>query len=214
MNQKGKVARLVSYRIMNYNGFTFNKLDFLRKHLKDAVLGIPTDYGIYQWVYWPEFDKNTITPTQLVDLIKNYSKHNFYIEEEFLGTFKFQAKIWEQGFRDNDNMFGLSDKKHKELENYLSDRTNIDFFSTFFKEICFIKPFYLGKADNLRSRLSQHFNSKSNIVPQIIAKAIPEKDIWVGYKPISKPASGSKINTIFEEIYSRRVKPGLSIKPN
>jgi len=214
MTLRAKAVQLVLYRKMNHNGFIFNKLDFLRKNLKDAALGIPTDYGIYQWVYWPEFDENTITLGQLVDLIKNYSKHNFYIEEEFLGTFKFQAKIWEQGFRDNDNMFGLSDKNHKELEAYLSERTNIQFFSTFFQEICFIKPFYLGKADNLRSRLLQHFDSKSNVVPQIIAKAIPEKDIWVGYKPISKPAPGSKINTIFEEIYARRVKPGLSIKPN
>ena len=31
------------------------------------------------------------------------------------------------------------------------------------QEICFIKPFYLGKADNLRTRLSQHFAGKTNI---------------------------------------------------
>lgn len=199
---------------MKFNGFDFNTLDFLRKNLKDSVLGIPTTYGIYQWVYWPEFDDKTITPTALVTLLQSYSKKNFYIEEEFTGPFKFQAKIWEQGFRENNNMFGLTDKSHKELETYFSVRANITFFSDFFKEICFIKPFYLGKADNLRLRLSQHFAGKSAVIPQIVAKAISEKDIWVGYKEINKPAPGSKINTIFEEIYSRRVKPGLTIKPN
>ena len=199
---------------MTINGFTFDTLDSLRKNLKDTVLGIPAAYGIYQWVYWPEFDEMTITQAQLVALLKDYSKQNFYIEEEFLGTFKFQAKIWEQGFRENNNMFGLSDKSNKELEDYFAIRANISFFSAFFKEICFIKPFYLGKADNLRLRLSQHFSGRSIIIPQIIAKAITEKDIWVGYKEINRPAPGSKINTIFEEIYSRRVKPGLTIKPN
>jgi hypothetical protein len=199
---------------MTINGFDFSRLDLLRKNIKDTTLGIPTDYGIYQWVYWPQFDENTITVAQLTTLIKDYSKQNFYIEEEFLGTFKFQAKIWEQGYRDNNNMFGLSDKNHKELEDYFQIRNNIIFFSSFFQEICFVKPFYIGKADNLQSRLSQHLSSKTNVIPQIFSKGIPEINIWVGHKSINKPAPGSKINTIFEEIYSRRVKPGLSIKPN
>jgi len=199
---------------MEVNGFKFGKLDVLRKNISDSALGIPAEYGIYQWVYWPDFDERTISKLQLVNLIKEYSKQNFFIEEEFLGTYKFRAKIWEQGFRENGNMFGLNDKSDRELEDYLSDPLNLPFFSAFFKEICFIKPFYLGKANNLRSRLSQHFESKSKIVPQIIAKGIPEKDIWVGYKKIGQPSPGSKINTIFEEIYSRRVKPGLTIKPN
>jgi len=111
-------------------------------------------------------------------------------------------------------MFGLNDSSNKELEDYFLNRSNIAFFSSFFKEICFIKPFYLGKADNLRTRLSQHFKGKSVIIPQIITKGISEKDVWVGYKEINKPGPGAKINTIFEEIYSRRVKPGLTIKPN
>src|SRR5690349_8371048 len=120
---------------MNFNGFVFNTLDSLRKNLKDSVLGIPVSYGIYQWVFWPEFDDKTITVPQLVNLMKDYSKQNFYIEEEFLGAFKFQAKIWEQGFRENNNMFGLNDKSHKELETYFSNQVNISFFSDFFKEV-------------------------------------------------------------------------------
>lgn len=198
---------------MLVNGFEYNKLDFLSKNIDHPVNGIPKDYGIYSWVYWPKFDENTISPNDLIDLIIEYSKNAFYIEEKFTGLYKFEGKIWEQGYRDNGNMFGLSDSKHNTLKSFFTNRNDIIVFSEFFKELCFAKPFYVGKANNLRQRLSKHFGGKSNVLPSITIKGIMPKDIWVGYKKINAPAK-SELNTIFEEIYTRKVKPGLSIKPN
>jgi hypothetical protein len=199
---------------MTYNGFEFNKLDFLKKNIDDPKDGIPSDYGIYQWVYWPEFDPLKITQPALLNLLKEYSAQNFYIEEEIKGTYKFHAKIWEQGYRDNSNIFGLSGSKSLELERFLNVPANLVSFSVFFQEICFVRPFYLGKANNLRSRLQDHFNSKSNVMPEIVAKGVAENQIWVGYKTMPYNKTEARLNNIFEEIYSRRVKPGLSIKPN
>jgi hypothetical protein len=198
---------------MQINGFEYNKLDILSKDINHPTYGIPTDYGMYSWVYWPKFDEKTITPTDLKDLVVFYSKNNFYIEEKFNGLYKFKGMIWEQGYPDNGNMFGLSDSKHNTLESFFSNRADIIFFSEFFKELCFARPFYVGKANNLRKRLSSHFSGKSNVLPDITTKGIPQKDIWVGYKTINAPTT-TLVNTIFEEIYTRRVKPGLSIKPN
>jgi hypothetical protein len=201
---------------MTVNGFNFERLDIRKNNIDDPILGVPTENGIYQWVYYPQFDEQTIQPVDLIDLLKTYSKCNFYIEEELKGLYKFQAKIWEQGYKDNDNIFGLSNKMKKELESFLNVRNNIGFFSTIFQEVCFARPFYLGKANDLKQRLSNHFNGAagSPIVPAINAKGIPEKDIWVGYKIITPYAVSDNINKIFEEIYSRKVKPGLTIKPN
>ncbi|WP_461116886.1 hypothetical protein [Spirosoma jeollabukense] len=186
----------------------------MKKNIDDPIDGIPSSYGIYQWVYWPDFDANLIKTKDLIDILKEYSLKNFYIEEEIRGLYKFHAKIWEQGFRDNNNMFGLSDKKNSELETHLLSRSNIISFNDFFKEICFVRPFYLGKANNLRSRLSQHFTAKTNVIPEIIKSGIPEQHIWVGYKEVKYNPTERAINNIFEEIYSRRVKPGLTIKPD
>lgn len=199
---------------MNYNGFEFKKLDGLKKNIDDPIDGIPSDYGIYQWVYWPEFDPLKISFRALIQLLKDYSAQNFFIEEEIRGRYKFHAKIWEQGYKDNSNIFGLSLSKSQELERYLNVPANLPSFSIFFKEICFVRPFYLGKANNLRSRLQDHFDSKSNVMPEIVAKGVPENQIWVGYKKLNYTKTEARLNNIFEEIYSRRVKPGLSIKPN
>ncbi len=199
---------------MVINGFTFGKLDILKRNINDPVLGIPVKYGIYKWVYWPEFDDNSINHLDLIDLLISFSEKNFCIEEELKGTYKFRAKIWEQGYKENNNMFGLSDNKHRELMDFFTDRDNIKFFSQFFKEVCFSRPFYLGKANNLNQRLGQHFKGLTNVQNEITAQGIPEKDIWVGHKELPLFTANSSINTIFEEIYSRALKPGLSIKPN
>jgi len=203
---------------MDVNGFKFNKLEFLRKNIDDPTDGIPTLYGIYSWVYWPDFASTTILPAALISHLIDYTSKNFYIEEELVGLYKFEGKIWEQGYKLNGNLFGLSDDKNIALSTFLTDRANINYFHSFFKELCFARPFYVGKANNLRQRLSIHFKgAKSHILPEINKKGIPENHIWVGYKEIQY-SSGSplpkNLNTIFEEILSRRVKPGLSIKPN
>jgi len=199
---------------MLYNGFEFNKLDFLIKNIDDPKDGIPNDYGIYQWIYWPEFDPLKISHADLMKLLLEYTVQNFYIEEEIIGRYKFHAKIWEQGFKDNSYIFGLSSTKSQELERYLRVKANLKNFSEFFKELCFVRPFYLGKADNLRSRLKNHFDGRTNVLPEIIAKGVPQHQIWVGYKKMPYSSTEPKLNTIFEEIYSRRIKPGLTIKPN
>lgn len=211
---KKKLVVLHALYNMKYNDFEFNKLDYLIKNIKDPKDGIPADYGIYQWVYWPEFDPLKITHTDLMDLLQEYTKQHFHIEEEIIGRYKFHAKIWEQGFKDNANIFGLSLNKSKELERYLANRANLPAFSIFFKELCFVRPFYLGKADNLRVRLKSHFDGKSQVLKEITAKAVPQNQIWVGYKKMTFSVTEPKLNNIFEEIYSRRIKPGLTIKPN
>jgi len=56
-------------------------------------------------------------------------------------------------------------------------------------------------------------NGRTNVMKEITTRKIPEKDVWIGVKIIPAPTT-TNLNTIFEEIYSRAVKPGLTIKPN
>lgn len=200
---------------MEYNGVEFQKLSFLEDNYDDLFYGIPESSGIYYWVYFPDFDYVTASPDSLKKLINEFMEKSLFFEEEIKGSYKFEGIIKEQGFRKNGEIFGLSATKSLLLYDYFNDAANREFFYIFFKELCFARPFYVGKANNLRTRLAkQHFKGiSSHIMSEIRKNAINGYDIWVGYKII--PDRGrSNINVIFEEIFSRVIKPGLTKKPN
>lgn len=200
---------------MIYNGIKYQKLSWLKQYYADPIDGIPTDSGVYYWIYWPDFDENRITKSDLEKWLKDYSSKNLQFPETLKGTYKFIAEIREQKFdKDHDPIFGLSHSKRTKLLDYFNTRSNIINFHSFFKELCFARPLYIGKANNLRSRLvGSHFKSKSDILPEIQNQRILESQIWVGYKLIPMNAS-DEMNVIFEEILSRNLKPGLTKKPN
>lgn len=199
---------------MLYNGITFEKLSYWLQYYADPINGIPEDSGIYYWVYWPEFDPKTITVPQLQQQLLDYTNRGLFFKETLKGRYKFEGEIREQGFPSNGNLFGLSPSKSLKLVNFFGTSANLQFFSDFFREVCFSRPFYVGKANNLRTRLAQqHFKSTTDVVPEIDDVKISYTDIWVGYKLIPDP-NNDDINNIFEEIFSRRIKPGLTKKPN
>lgn len=199
---------------MIFNGIPFERLSYLKQYYSDPNNGIPTDSGVYYWVYWPRFSKNNISVNDLEILLSNYSKKNLQFPEILKGNYKFIAEIREQKFDKNTTpLFGLSPLKKNRLLNYFQTRSNIVIFYEFFKEICFARPFYIGKANNLRSRLVSHFNGNSDVLSELTNQRINDSDIWIGYKKI--PLNNTDpMNVIFEEILSRNVKPGLTKKPN
>ncbi len=195
---------------MDVRGMKFEKLSFLNSYFEE-LLDAP---GMYHWVYWPSFDASTIKVSELELLLIEYSGKCLSYSEPFQGKYKFHGEIKERLFPDNGNMFGLPDKKALELRQYLTKRGNVVEFAGVFQELCFGRPFYIGKANNLRSRLKQHFaRSGSEILDSIDRNTIPYSDIWVGQKIVADSIAPN-INNIFEEIFSRVFKPGLTIKPN
>lgn len=195
---------------------TYQRLSYLQQFYDDPINGIPKKSGIYYWVYWPDFDTSSISQNDLEVRLKEFTKRSLFFSETLIGNYKFHAIISEQGYpTKNDTLFGLPQSKHNKLVKYLSDRSNLDFFSEFFKDVCFARPFYVGKANNLYTRLAlQHFKGvSSHILKDIADRSVPATDIWVGYREIVDLAN-EDINNIFEEIFSRRIKPGLTKKSN
>jgi hypothetical protein len=193
---------------------TFQKLTFYEKYFDNPVHGIPKESGIYYWVYWPQIN-NKMSISDIEKKLLEYTKNGLIFSEKIRGTYKFEGVISEQWYKDNGNIFGLAEAKKNRLINYLkADLKNLDFFIIFFERICFSRPFYIGKANNLRTRLvSQHFKGKTEIMSQISSFSIPRNDIYVGYE-IIKDSASDKVNVILEEIFSRNVKPGITKKPN
>ncbi len=198
---------------MKFNNITFNTLSYLKFHLDDEFDKLPHRNGIYYWVYWPKFDENTITHTELVKHLTEFTDRKLSYSEQVRGTYKFSAEIEEQWFRDTGHLFGLSPSNANKLKDYLIDRASILEFSILFQELCFARPFYIGKANDLKSRLKDHFSYKTKVLKEVEDVKIDSSHVWVGYKLIGD-SKGVGLNRIFEEIFSRTFKPGLTIKPN
>jgi len=201
---------------MEHNGLEYETLSFLRSNFSDPKRGIPELPGIYYFVYWPDFNFETITVNDLEKKLKEFSTKNLQFPETLKGMYKFIAEIKEQKFDKNiDPLLGLSQKQRNKLIRYFSaEPSNIENFHLFFKEICFARPFYIGKANNLRKRLNNyHFKDRTDVIPEIRKQKIPETQVWVGFKHIPMNAD-DEMNRIFEEIISRNLKPGLTKKPH
>jgi hypothetical protein len=194
---------------LEFNGAEYSRLSYLNLYQDD----LPKEGGMYFWVHWVDFDVDKITDFKLKDLLLAYTEQKIPFMEEMKGTYKFSVSVTEQWYLKNGNIFGLSDSKEKELLDFLKDLNNRKKFYQLFKEICFARPFYIGKADDLRIRLNQHLKRRSNILDTIDNHVIKHANIYIGYKIIESPKD-LKLNVIFEEIFNRTVKPGLTKKPN
>lgn len=197
---------------MKINGIEYKKLSIVMDY---ADPELPSESGVYYWVYWPHIDASLITPLDFEKKILQFCKNQLTYSEKFNGHYKFTGEISEQWFKNNGNLFGLSDRKNSQLKTFLSDRDNRIGFSKIIQELCFGRPFYIGKANNLRRRLTSHFrrHGNSTIMEYIDSKDISYSEIWVGVKLVNTSIS-ENMNTIVEEIFSRVFKPGLTRKPN
>lgn len=73
-------------------------------------------------------------------------------------------------------------------------------------------PLYVGKADNIRSRLSDHFDEQSSsLLSSIKAAGIDLDDVFVSF--LSDPVSDAisdQLTTAFEEVVQRIANPPLT----
>jgi len=81
----------------------------------------------------------------------------------------------------------------------------------------FSRPFYVGKADNLQARIKDHSTGNSRILSHIRAQEINNEEVWVGFYELNHLSdldnTSENINDVFEEIFQRIVKPGLTQRP-
>ena len=181
---------------MNYLGFKYYTLDNLQT--SDLSKKIPNQEGIYSWVVWQKFNPKSITIDELKKILRKYTTIDLNLSENF-ESYKFLVSVKENSFKDRETFFGLNKSSRILLSNFL-------------KEIYFSRPFYIGKAINLKSRLKNHLNDNSKILELIRDSEISFNNIWVGYKK-TFTTNDSEISSILEEIMQRIIKPGLTEKP-
>jgi hypothetical protein len=177
---------------------------------QDYLNKIPDRQGNYHWIHYVEFP-DEVDINLVREILLEYSRIDLSFPEEGFGK-KFFYKIGEVGYGHDKSkgLLGLALKNEAILLDYLSDKANFENFKTFWKDLCFRRPFYIGKAIKLRSRIKDHINGNGNspILKFIKEQNIDKSHIWIGYEEI--PSIDLKILNIFEEITQIKLKPGLT----
>ena len=192
---------------MKINEVEYNTLSYFASNLDS----IPSYSGVYYWVYWPSYIDGQILAEEYVLKLKEYSSNELILESNFQ-DYRFKLTVKDSHFLDKNGLFGLNEKKTNCLLEFISyNNDNLLNFVCFFKKAAFMKPFYIGKANNLKQRISQHISGESKIKPKIQKSGINHNDIWIGFERVEDSKS-DELNLIYEEIIQRIVKPSLSEK--
>jgi hypothetical protein len=169
---------------------------------------------VYYWCFWPfkEFHIKGSNIDTLISAIKKFGEINLNQPENANTGYKFCVSVVEQGL--NNKMLGLSEKKYEALINYLQkNEVNRKYFLDFLKKIVLSKPFYVGKADNLNNRLRQHFERiNSDLLNQLEIRKINFSDVLIKFEIVNECLE-TNINSVFEEIAQRIIKPALTKRP-
>jgi len=186
---------------------------FLYYSKLDNINEIPERSGNYYFFHYVN-----IPPTYNIDQIWKklieFSQVDFENYEEGVGQ-KFFYKIGELSFRQYNlnSVLGLSERRQALLYDYLSkDPKNITNFLLFFRDLCFTRPFYIGKAIKLRSRIRSHIEGygSSRILNEIETRSIIKDNIWIAFEEIQ--VQEDDILNIFEEISQKFLKPSITDK--
>jgi hypothetical protein len=196
---------------MEYNGFKYWNLSYL--DVDDYRQEVSNKEGLYSWVFWPPLD-STNSIEEILKSLFHYQKVNLSYSEKTV-KFKFSIEVNESSFPDTNNLFGLSKDKADKLTNYLVVQKNKEKFCDFFKDLCFSRPFYIGKATSVRKRLLQHITetNSSTIRRTLREQNINSNQIWIGTKELTLSGNDEGLSNIFEEILQRTIKPGLTKRP-
>jgi hypothetical protein len=173
---------------------------------------LPEESGVYIWRYWPSLSDVSYDgiisaiqeyqrgfPVSLekisgkwsrVDLRRNYYKPN--IEEDFLGI---PAKS----------------KKYDKLMEALSASPESRMALLHAVEIIFMSapPLYVGKAENIRKRLKEHFERRTGFSKRLDDAGINLKYIYVSYFLDEVSCEGREFSSSLEEILQRVSHPPL-----
>jgi hypothetical protein len=183
---------------------------------QDFINEIPSSPGNYFWVHYPNIPLNT-SLNQIKNILNEYSKIDLNIPVEGIAAQKYYYKIGELGFfnlNGANTIFGLNKGKEDLFIEYLSDTKNIAYFIDFFKDLCFKRPFYIGKAKDIKSRIIDHIEGRGNspIKNTLNELKVNKNHIWIGFDLISPVNMDDTILYIFEEIAQKKLKPGLTKK--
>ncbi len=174
---------------------------------------IPSYSGIYIWRYWPEL--KSLKVDEFFKYIDELNE-NFPIYEETLENSRASIKVYKKAFgiQKSGKIFGISEdnKKIKALiEQVKADEDSRKKLADVIQ--CLIAtapPIYIGKADNIKKRLQDHFNKDTGFSKRLEHSSIPKGDIYISFIKDPNETINPSFTTGIEEILQRITNPPLT----
>lgn len=200
-----------------FKEITLDSLRDMRGHqYRNLVRGkdrLPTNPGVYIWRYWPS--PNSLNKEGLIKFI-NELNASFPIYEEILKNNRATVTMQRTAFgeRGGEGLLGINkaNKKIQNLLNYMeTDQVSREKLASILETmISTAPPLYIGKADNIKTRLIQHFNLETDFSVRLKESLIPIKDIYVSFLIDEVSEEDKIITTGIEEILQRITNPPLT----
>ncbi|MCF6203447.1 MAG: hypothetical protein L3J59_07220 [Methylococcaceae bacterium] len=170
---------------------------------------IPDKAGVYIWRYWPNM--NSHSADDILELI-NKLQNNFPSQEENLSNSRLTVTVERTPFgKKYGNKFLGIDNKNK-VDSFKriikkNEEARLSLIHTLEVLVASSPPIYIGKANNLRKRLSEHFDSETNLLSNIYNAGISLDDIYISYIIDDISSDVDAVTTTIEEILQRLTNP-------
>jgi hypothetical protein len=190
--------------VRKLRGYPYTALSIGRSKIPEAA-------GIYFWRYWP-----TLPDTSTEELLGLWERWraNQPWREEVVRNARLSVTIGRTPFGKSSEASVLGFEGHSSKATALLEAAHSTpevrtLLSRAFECVLVsAPPLYIGKADNLRKRLSDHFDGKTDVTRAIQKHGIELEDVYISFieDPVSAHTNDS-ITTALEEVIQRLTNP-------
>ncbi len=196
-----------------YSSIKIDGIRSIRGHcLRKLMRGknkIPDYAGIYVWRYWPDIP--SLDSDNLKEFIKELQdKFPQHLENIKNSRVDISVKRTPFGSKNDGRLLGIKseDKINKILKTLDGDKENRQVFAhTLEILISSFPPIYIGKADNLQKRLTDHFEYRTDVLRNIEDADISIENVYISFIKDDLSNPNMEVSTGIEEILQRLTNP-------
>ena len=201
---------------MKHGSLQINDVRAVRGHmftiLRRSRDKIPDKPGVYIWRYWPNMHSHSAEKIlELIDKLQN----NFPSQREILENSRVSVIVERTPFgkKDDGKFLGLNNKAKIDSFKAIiekSEESRLSLIHTLEVLVASSPPIYIGKANDLRGRLSEHFNYETDLLNNIDDAGIDLQDIYISYLIDDISSEADAVTTTIEEILQRLTNPAYT----
>ena len=180
------------------------------KSIDRARNRIPECAGIYIWRYWPTLEN--VNPDRVIDKVREVQER-FPSFHEVLNNSRQEIHSYRTpfGVPGSGRFLGVDEASPK-FERFkkclIYDETpRLEFIDLLDVLFAFSPPLYIGKADNLRNRISTHLDGQTDFSKDLERSEIDKSDVFVSIIKDDISSEDSNITDFIEEIIQRLSNP-------